>query len=213
LIKRLKIKILFNMKIKKIATKKYQIILADPPWKYNSRANHKTRFRGGACGHYNLMTMDRIKALPIKDITAENCALFLWVTFPYLKEQLEVFEAWGFEYKTLGFAWMKTNKKNGFPFFGVGYYTKSNMELCLLGIKGKRKPITNKISQVIIAPRGKHSEKPPEVRNKIVELFGDLPRIELFAREENTLFKNSSFDGWDVWGDEVESDIDLSSNP
>ncbi len=181
--------------------KKYKIILADCPWKYNSRANHKTRFRGGACGHYKLMSMDKIKALPIKDITAKNCALFLWVTFPYLKEQLEVFDAWGFKYRTLGFAWLKTNLKNGFPFFGVGYYTKSNMELCLLGVKGRMKPITNKVSQVIIAPRGIHSAKPIQVRDKIVELFGNLPRIELFAREKTS--------GWDVWGNEVKSDIKL----
>ena len=181
--------------------KKYQIIYADPPWKYNSRANHKTRFRGGACGHYSLMEMEDIKALPVKNITADNCALFLWTTFPYLKEQLEVFNAWGFKYKTVGFSWLKTNKRNGFPFFGVGYYTKSNMELCLLGIKGKMKPITNKISQVIIAPRNKHSEKPKEIKDKIVELMGDLPRIELLARQKT--------EGWDVWGNEVKSDIEL----
>lgn len=181
--------------------KKYKIIYADPPWKYNSRVNHKTRFRGGACGHYNLMTMADIKALPIKDISDDNCVLFLWTTFPYLKDQLEVFETWGFKYKTLGFGWLKTNKKNGFPFFGVGYYAKSNMELCLMGTKGKMKPITNSISQVIVAPRGKHSQKPIEVKDKIVELFGDIPRIELFSREKTK--------GWDVWGSEVKSDIKL----
>lgn len=182
--------------------KRYQIIYADPPWKYNSRANHKTRFRGGACGHYDLMSMKEICALPIKDIVADNAALLLWTTFPYLQAQLNnVFESWGFEYRTLGFAWLKFNSKNGLPFFGVGYYSKSNMELCLLGIKGRMKPITNNISQVCFAPRGGHSYKPESVRNKIVELFGDLPRIELFARERTP--------GWDVWGNEVESDIVL----
>lgn len=182
--------------------KKYQIIYADPPWKYNSRANHKTRFRGGACGHYKLMTMDEIKAIPVKDMTTNSAVLFLWTTFPYLKDQLEVFEAWGFKYKTLGFYWLKTNPKNGFPFFGVGYYTKSNGEACLFGTKGPvLKPITNTISQIIIAPRGIHSQKPSEIKTKIVKLFGDLPRIELFAREKTP--------GWDVWGNEVESDIKL----
>ena len=183
--------------------KKYQIIYADPPWKYNSRANHKTRFRGGACGHYDLMPINDIKALPIESMAADNCALLLWVTFPFLEKQLEVFNAWGFKYKTLGFAWLKFNPKNGLPFFGVGFYSKSNMELCLLGTRGRMKPITNSISQVIFAPRGKHSVKPKEVRNKIVELFGDLPRIELFAREKTP--------GWDVWGNEVESDICLGT--
>ena len=132
--------------------KKYQIIYADPPWKYNSRANHKTRFRGGACGHYDLMTMDEIKKLPIPKMSAKNCALFLWTTFPYLDKQIKLFEHWGFKYRTVGFTWIKTNKRNGKPFFGVGYYAKSNAEVCLLGIKGKMKPISNKISSVIISP-------------------------------------------------------------
>ena len=182
--------------------KKYQIIYADPPWKYNSRANHKTRFRGGAEGHYPLMSMEEIRALPINRLADKNCALFMWATFPYLDEQIKLFEHWGFEYKTLGFLWIKANKINGFPFFGVGFYSKSNAEICLLGIKGRMKPITNKVSQVVLAPRGEHSQKPKEVRNKIVELFGNLPRIELFARQKT--------EGWDVWGNEVESDIILT---
>ena len=181
--------------------KKYQIIYADPPWKYNSRANHKTRFRGGCCGHYSLMTMDEIKKLPIPDLMDKNCALFMWTTFPYLIEQISLFSHWGLRYRTLGFAWLKTNKKNGFPFFGVGYYAKSNLECCLLGIKGQLKTKTNSVSQVVIAPRREHSRKPDEIRNKIVELFGDLPRIELFARQKT--------EGWDVYGNEVESDIEL----
>jgi len=182
---------------------KYNIIYADPPWKYNSRTNHKTRFRGGAGGHYNLMTMDEIKALPIPDLAADNCALFLWCTFPYLDEQIKLFKYWGFDYKTIGFNWIKTNSKNNKPFFGVGYYTKSNPEPCLLGIKGKMKPIDNTISNIIISPRQEHSKKPDDVRIKIVQLFGDLPRIELFARQKTA--------GWDVWGNEVESDIILAS--
>ena len=104
-------------------------------------------------------------------------------------------------YKTLGFSWIKLNSKNQHPFFGVGYYTKSNCEVCLLGIKGKMKPISNKVSSVILSPRREHSRKPDEIRNKIVELFGDLPRIELFAREKAN--------GWDSWGDEIESDLKI----
>ena len=108
--------------------KKYNIIYADPPWKYNSRAHHKTRFRGGACGHYPLMSMKEIEAMPISQLADENCVLFLWTTFPYLEEQIKLFEKWGFKYKTLGFSWIKTNPKNEKPFFGVGYYAKSNCE-------------------------------------------------------------------------------------
>lgn len=182
---------------------KYQIIYADPPWKYNSRANHKTRFRGGAEGHYSLMTMDEIRSLPLPQLADDNCALFLWTTFPYLDEQIKLFNHWGFKYRTVGFTWIKLNSQNGKPFFGVGYYSKSNAEVCLLGIKGRLKPVSNKVSSVVMSPRRLHSQKPDEVRERIVELFGDLPRVELFARQKT--------EGWDVWGNEVESDIELSS--
>ena len=180
---------------------KYQIIYADPPWRYNARKNPDTKFGGGAEGQYPLMTMDEIKALPVKELADKNCALFLWTTFPYLDQQIKLFEHWGFDYKTLGFSWVKTNPKNDKPFFGVGYYAKSNCEVCLMGIKGKMKPISNKVSSVVIAPRREHSRKPDEVRERIVELFGDLPRIELFARQKT--------EGWDVFGNEVEGSIEL----
>ncbi len=176
--------------------KKYQIIYADPPWSYNDKRNKHPRMCGGALSHYETMSLNKIKALPLASITADTAVLFLWVTFPLLKEGLEVLESWGFKYKTLGFSWVKTNKKNGKPFFGIGYYAKSNCEVCLMAIKGKTtKPTSNKVSSVIIAPRREHSRKPDEARERIVELFGDLPRIELFARQQTP--------GWDVWGNEV----------
>lgn len=175
--------------------KKYNIIYADPPWRYNARNNPNTKFGGGADGHYPTMTMQEIEKLPIPKIAHDNCALFLWVTFPYLDKQIRLFEKWGFNYKTLGFSWIKTNKGNGEPFFGVGYYAKSNCEVCLLGIKGKMTPITNEVSSCVIAPRETHSKKPDEVRTRIIKLFGDVPRIELFARQH--------VNGWDCWGNEV----------
>ena len=136
-----------------------------------------------------------MKALRVGDLAQENAALFLWTTFPYLDEQIKLFDWWGFKYRTVGFTWIKTNAKNGKPFFGVGYYAKSNAEVCLLGIRGKMRPASNRVSSVVIAPREEHSKKPDVVRDKIVELFGDLPRIELFAR--------ALVDGWDAWGNEV----------
>lgn len=181
--------------------KKYNIIYADPPWQYNARNNKNTKFGGGAMGHYSTMTTEDICRLPVEDISADNCALFLWTTFPRLQEGLLVMSEWGFQYKTVGFNWVKTNKKNNNPFFGIGYYTKSNSEVCLLGIKGRMKPISNNVSSIIISPREEHSKKPAIIRDKIVELFGDLPAVELFAREKTP--------GWDVWGNEVESDITL----
>ena len=141
------------------------------------------------------MEFNEIAALPISSIADENSVLFLWVTFPNLEEGMKLFEKWGYRYRTLGFSWIKTNPKNGKPFFGIGYYAKSNCEVCLMGIKGRMTPISNKVSSCIISPRRRHSQKPDEVREKIVELFGDLPRIELFAREQAN--------GWDAWGNEI----------
>jgi len=191
--------------------KKYRIIYADPPWKYNDRKiirkdGKKPKAGIGACNHYDLMSLSDICKLPVSELAANNCALFLWCPGPHIPAVKKVMDAWGFRYVNFGFLWLKVTK-NGNPFFGVGYYTKSNPEPCFLGIRGKMKPVSNCISQVIIAPHprnnGKiiHSAKPPVIRDKIVQLFGDLPRIELFAREK--------VPGWDVWGNEVRSDIEL----
>lgn len=178
---------------------RYEIIYADPPWKYNARSNRNTRFGGGAQAHYPLMAMNDIEALPVPSLAAKNCVLLMWCTFPYLDQQLRLFSHWGFAYKTLGFSWIKTNKVNQQPFFGVGYYAKSNAEICLLGMRGSLKPVSNRVSSCIVAPRRAHSCKPDEVRDRIVELFGDRPRVELFARTKKA--------GWDVWGNEVKSDL------
>lgn len=183
--------------------RKYQIIYADPPWKYYVWSEDKKQAQGRATAHYQTMKVDDICKLKVGDIADKDCKLFLWVTPPRLKEGLQVMEAWGFEYKTIAFTWVKTNKKNFAPFFGIGHWTASNAELVLAGLKkgGLLKRKSKSVSQVVLFPRGKHSEKPYVVRDKIVELLGDVPRVELFAREAPS--------GWDVWGNEVESDIKL----
>ena len=137
----------------------------------------------------------------INEISDENCILFIWVTYPCLKEGLKVIEQWGFQYKTCGFTWVKKNKKSNSWFWGMGYWTRANSELCLIATKGKIKRISKKVHQIIDTPIEEHSRKPAIVRDKIIELVGDLSRIELFAREK--------VPGWDVWGDEVESDISI----
>lgn len=182
---------------------KYQVILADPPWKYNSRANHKTRFRGGAFGHYDLMDTQSICDLPIQDLAdPEGCILFMWATFPMLKDALQVIEAWGFKYKTIGFTWAKLNPKAGTPFFGVGYYTKSNAEPCLIATKGRvLKPALNTVSSLILSPRREHSRKPDEQYERIEAMYPNARKLELFARQKRT--------GWDSWGNEIENDIKL----
>ena len=158
--------------------KKYSIIYADPPWQYQHKG-----CEGAAKSQYALMDITSIGQIPVSRIADKNCVLFLWTTFPQFDKQITLFEKWGFRYKTLGFSWIKTNAKDGKPFFGIGHYSKSNCEVCLMGMKGKLSPVSNKVSSCIISPRREHSRKPDEERDKIVELFGDVPRIELFARQ------------------------------
>jgi N6-adenosine-specific RNA methylase IME4 len=174
----------------------YQVIYADMPWAYNDRRNKHTRFCGGAMAHYPVMKIPEIKNLPVAELAADNAALFMWCTFPQLDEQIKLFSHWGFKYVTVAFNWVKTNKKNNNPFFGIGYYTKSNSEVCLLGIRGKMKPVSNSVSSIIIAPRREHSRKPDEARERIVQLFGDVPRVELFARQQVA--------GWDQYGNDLD---------
>lgn len=178
--------------------KKYQIIYADPPWQYSDRL---PKGHGGAEEHYETMSMVSLKNLPIKNITDTNCVLFLWTTFPFLPEALEIINSWGFAYKTNAFVWIKRNKSDCGFFFGLGRWTRGNGEPCLLAVKGKPKRINNAISSLVFDPLTKHSKKPDIVRNRIVQLMGNIPRIELFAREKT--------EGWDVWGNEVESDITI----
>jgi N6-adenosine-specific RNA methylase IME4 len=180
---------------------KYNIIYADPPWSYKDKRDKHPRLCGGATVHYHTMSIEDIKALPIGELAADNCMLFMWATFPNLQEALDTIKAWGFKYKTLGFSWIKTNRKNGKPFFGIGYYTKSNCEVCLIAVKGKPIKVSNSVSSVLMEPIDKHSKKPDVVREKIVQLCGDIPRVELFARQAT--------EGWDVWGNQVESTIAL----
>ena len=145
------------------------------------------------------MTLDEICRLDIASLAAKDCVLFLWATFPKLREALQVIKSWGFQYKTIAFLWLKQNRSGHGWFYGLGFWTRGNAEICLLATKGSPHRKSNKVHQFIISPLIRHSQKPNEAREKIVDLMGDVPRIELFAREKAP--------GWDVWGNEVESDI------
>lgn len=178
--------------------KKYQIIYADPPWSYKVWSN-KGKGRS-AESHYKTMEAQDIRDLPVEKIADKNSVLLMWVIYPCLEEGLELIKAWGFKYKTCAFSWIKLNKRNSTPFTGMGYYTRANNEICLLATKGK--PLarhSRAVKQVVMSAIEQHSKKPDEVRNRIVDLFGDLPRIELFARR--------SADGWDSFGNEVDGEI------
>jgi len=176
--------------------KKYQIIYADPPWGYRGKMMNSS-----ATDHYSTMSIYDIADLHIRNICDDNCVLFMWVTLPKLNEFMKVLNGWGFEYKTTAFVWVKKNKKSDSFFMGLGRWTRANPEICILATKGKVSRIRKDIRQLQIHPIENHSKKPDIFKKLIVDLVGDLPRIELFAREKT--------DGWDVWGNEVESDIDL----
>ena len=186
--------------------KKYDIIYADPPWRYQDKTCE------GACAkHYNTMSVEEICALPVANLAAKDCTLFMWATYPQMQEALKVIAAWGFKYKTIAFQWVKLNRNvqvNNFTiatvqdilhkvcFFGLGRWTRGNTECCLLATKGKPHRENNSVSQLIFAPLTKHSSKPPEARDRIKTLLGGgMHSIELFAREQ--------VEDWDCWGDEV----------
>jgi len=180
---------------------KYQIIYADPPWAY-LWGKGKDGGNFAPEKHYPTMSTEEICALPVRDLRDKNCALLLWATMPTLPDAIQVMEAWGFKYKTCAFSWVKV-RKDGMPLSGMGSYTKSNIEICLLGMRGHIKAVDKTIPQVVMARRSIHSAKPHEVYERIERLFGPAKRIELFARNTR--------EGWDSWGNEVETDIKLAA--
>lgn len=169
-------------------TKKYQIILADPPWSISTTAQIPSGRPNSR--PYRAMRMIDIFDLPVKDMADTNCVLFLWATSPLIPEALYTIKSWGFEFKNVAFTWIKKNKKSNSLFWGMGWWTRSNPEFCLLGTKGNPKRDKANVHSVIEAPIEKHSKKPDIIRHKIIELCGNLPRIELFARDNIV--------GWDV---------------
>lgn len=172
--------------------KKYSVIYADPPWSYAAGGKRRNVAR-----HYHTMTPEDIFSLPVQDIAADDCLLFLWATFPNLEIALETIKRWGFTYKTAAFVWVKRNRKAPGYFWGMGNWTRANPEVCLLATKGKPTRASCSVHSVIDAPIGRHSEKPAEARDRIARLAGGGAMIELFAR--------TTAPGWDAWGGEVES--------
>ena len=176
--------------------KKYNIIYADPPWSYKSAPHGKdgAGIWGLAQNHYDTMKLPDIMKLPIDGISHDDCFLFMWATFPQIQEALDVIRAWGFQYKTVAFTWVKKTKDNSNA-VGMGWYTRANAEVCLVAKKGTPKIINHGVRQIVESMREKHSKKPDEVRDRILQLCGDVPRIELFARDK--------FSGWDSWGNQL----------
>lgn len=186
----------------------YRVIYADPPWSF---ATYSDKGKGrSAQAHYDCLGMDDLCKIPVREWAARNCALFLWTTDPLLPQALKLIEAWGFTYKTVGFYWAKLNRAysaEGYEggsapgkrfaekdfFTGLGFWTRANVEQCLLATRGKPKREAKDVRRLVIAPRREHSRKPEEVYGRIERLLGG-PYLELFAR--------TSRPNWDSWGDQ-----------
>ncbi len=170
----------------------FGVIYADPPWKLGG---------GKGAPPYPMMATGDICALPVGDLAAPDCALLLWAVHSRLPDALAVVRAWGFEYKTVAFTWVKRTPLDTGYFLGRGYWTHSNAEVCLLATRGRPARAGTGVSSLVVSPRREHSRKPDGVRERIVRVFGDVPRAELFARQR--------VPGWSAWGNEVECDFTL----
>lgn len=202
---------------------KYKLIYADPPWQYNNTISN-----GAAENHYGTMTITDLKRLPVWDLTDENAVLAMWYTGTHGEEAIQLAEAWGFKVRTMkGFTWVKLNQlaeqhinkaieagevQDFYSFLELlnkqtrmngGNYTRANTEDLLIAVRGAGvERLCASVKQVIYSPLGEHSSKPWEARNKLEQLYGDVSRIELFARERSP--------GWHVWGNQIDCDIELT---
>lgn len=185
----------------------FACILADPPWRFKTYGNNGDG--RGAIRHYRTMTLDEIKELPVRDVAAPDCYLWLWVTGPHLRQGFEVLDAWGFKYSGIGLSWAKMKRRFGDPsvqkgqlilsddlwHMGAGYTTRKNAELCLIARRGSPKRIDKGVRELIVAPVREHSRKPDEAHERIERMCAG-PRLEMFARGGRP--------GWTVWGNETD---------
>lgn len=179
---------------------KYGCILADPPWRFEAFSGPKLPTT--AVDAYATMRAEDLAALPVAGLAAPDSVLVLWVTWPTLEHALNVMRAWGFDYKTCAFCWVKANarqielfREDISPHMTMGYWTRSNSEVALLGTRGKPKRLAADVRQAIIEPGREHSRKPDSIHGRIERLVAG-PYLELFARQRRL--------GWDAWGNEVD---------
>lgn len=175
----------------------FGVICADPPWRF--RTWSETNQHKSASKHYDLMTTDDIKAMPVASLAADDCCLFLWCINPMLPQGFEVLSAWGFTFKTLAFCWAKTTSRTHQSWapkyhVGLGHWSRANVEICILGTRGRPKRLAKDVRQLIVEPRREHSRK-PEQFFKSVERLASGPYLELFSRTER--------EGWSTFGNET----------
>lgn len=182
-------------------------ILADPPWHFRTHSSRgaatvpgdRTDAAGSRQPPYPTMSLSAIKGLPVADLAAPDCVLFLWVTDPFLQVAFDVLDAWGFEYKTVGFTWTKLKPRvstrlwldDDDLFMGTGYWTRANPEMCLLATRGKPKRVAKDVRQQIVSPVREHSRKPDCQYDRIERLVAG-PYLELFSRTGRPT--------WSAWG-------------
>lgn len=189
----------------------YGVVLADPPWSFknwsdkgkNRQPDAMVRQKGLAERHYATMPMNEIRALPVAEVAAKNCVLFLWAVDCMLPEALDVGRGWGFTFKTVAFTWAKTTASAARCAVdddkawhkSLGYWTRGNPEMCLLFTRGKgNRRLSAAVRQLIVAPRREHSRKPAETHERIGWLVPG-PYLEMFGRQDRP--------GWDVWGNQI----------
>jgi len=178
---------------------KYDVIMADPPWEYKVYNAEKSDRH--VSHKYPLMSTEDICNLPIADLAAENCALFIWATWPNILDAFKVIDAWKFKYRTEAWTWVKANRSGFGHFMGMGHYTRANTEPCLLAVKGKMPVAAHDVLGLIYSPVREHSRKPDLQYSKIDRLYPNTKRLELFARKKHPK--------WDSWGNEVPNDIEI----
>jgi len=179
---------------------KFDVILADPPWTHKKGNVKRETWWGTTLEHYDCLSTPQIcklkyEGVPVADMASDNAALFLWGVWPMFQDALAVVSAWGFEYKTLAWVWIKTIKDNSRPRMGFGYYTRSVSEPCLLGIRGSMRPDDRGVLAYIQSPLRKHSQKPDEQYELIDRLYPNARKLELFARQRR--------EEWRAVGDEI----------
>lgn len=177
----------------------FSVILCDPAWAYRD----VMKGHSFSLDHeYETQPQGTLESLPVKSIAAKDATLFMWAVSPQLPEAIALMKAWGFRYVTVAFVWSKKTAR-GKQVANLGRWTMGSTELCLLGVRGKPKRVARNVRQFVEAERTVHSRKPAEVRDRIVTLMGDVPRIELFAREEAP--------GWIALGNEIDGrDLSVS---
>lgn len=176
--------------------KKYKVIYADPAWQFGNKKTGGS-MKSSAQDQYRVTSLDDMKALPVKELADEDCALIMWWVGSMPQEAIDLCKAWGFKLQNMnGFVWRKLTAK-GLPFFGMGFTTRAGSESCIVAYRGKQPNLVKNrgVRAVIEARVARHSEKPQEIRDAIQTIYGDVPMIELFSRKQ--------VEGWDCWGDQV----------